>query len=292
MGPLGIPGRILAPVLGVPFVFAPLNEGETSAPGQIPVKELIKTYHFNKLNRETAVYGLLGFPVAQSPSHVTHNAIFEHFEINAVYVKLLTPPESLEKVLSLIKQLPFKGVNLTIPLKEAVIPFLDENHSTCNSVNTLDIRDRVKGYSTDGAGALNPIEEHIKVKGKKIVVLGAGGAAKAIVEEAKKRGALVVVMNRSYNEDLETQPLDPTVLYDILINTTPIEIPLAFLKKGKFVLDIKHDTKCSIQAESEGCKVIPGYKMFVEQAAAQFKIWLNIDCKDILDRLVFNYSNK
>ena len=270
MGELGQITRILAPVVGSRLNFASL--GQPTAPGQMEAKELQETYYYRKLNRQTELYGLIGHPVAHSPSHKTHNAFFQRQGVNAVYVKMSVAENELEQVFSLAKKIGFKGLSVTMPFKEKISPYmdvLDEDAAKIGAVNTIAFSDCTKGYNTDGVGALNALGS---VWNKRLVILGAGGSAKAIAFEAKKRGAFVFMHSRRYGN------LNEIPDYDILVNTTPNPCPIELnqLRPGKVVMDITISHAHSPflkQAKVLGCPIIEGEAMFHLQAKEQFSIW-------------------
>ena len=193
MGEKGEVTRILAPIVGSPLTYASL--GNKTAPGQFDASELSKIYHFHWLNRHTTIYALIGDPVDKSIGHLCHNKVFEALKKNAVYVKLALKPKEIGEFFSLINDLPFLGFSVTMPLKEKVAPYLkaiDSQAKAIGAMNTLLKKEgEWFGMNTDGAGALDALEKREKVAEKTILILGAGGAAKAIAVEAAARGAKV-----------------------------------------------------------------------------------------------------
>ncbi|MDP1880011.1 MAG: shikimate dehydrogenase, partial [Parachlamydiaceae bacterium] len=188
------------------------------------------------------------------------------------------------------------GASVTMPLKENVKELLDEIDPVAQkigAVNTLFFRKgKVKGFNTDCIGALNAIEEQSGlVIGKKIVILGAGGAAKAIVYEACKRGAKVVILNRRSEKaqqlanqfncegyGLESIHEIYQQGYDILINCTPSSMPIEpqYILEKAVIMDIvskPKETPFLQEAIKIGCQVIFGYDMFINQAKEQHQIW-------------------
>ena len=309
MGPYGQFSRTLGSVMGSPIAYASLEEGLESAPGQLTADLLLNRYNYRLLNHQTAIFGLIGDPVAQSISDVTHNPLMKTLHLDAVYVKVIVKPDELSEFISLAKQLPFKGLSVTMPLKEHIIPFLDhidqEAHDI-GAVNTLLFEGgKVSGFNTDGKGALNAIEQECPVKGKRILLLGAGGAAKAIAYEAHRRGGLVTILNRDFEKAKRlasrvgciAKGLDQVSNcvkegYEILINSTPVPMPIdaeAILPQA-IVMDITKpmETPFLTSAKKKGCKVVYGYRMFVEQAIGQFSVWFKDqlnpeECKSILE---------
>lgn len=312
MGAHGQISRIVAPVMGCPFTYAALDDGQTSAPGQLTAQTLLEQYHYRSLNSQTTVYGLIGDPVDQSISDVTHNNLLEACGLNSVYVKIQVPPAELEQFLKLAKKLPFRGLSVTMPLKEHILPFLDNINPQAQdirAVNTLVFEDgKITGFNTDGIGASNAIEKHCKVQDKRIVILGAGGAAKAIVLEAKRRGAFVSILNRDADKARELaqrlqcvgKGLDEMAVcaeegYDILINCTPVPLPINAqdILSTAVIMDIKTkpmETELIKQALKKGCRIVYGYEMFLEQALGQFNLWfkdrINIECRNILEETI------
>lgn len=299
MGQHGQISRILGPLISNPMTYASINEEEATAPGQLSARILADRYHYQTLTPQTSLYGLIGNPVSKSISDVTHNYTFKILQHNAVYIKVQIQENELAEFLNLAKKLGFRGLSVTMPLKEAVMAYLDDidpQAQKIGAVNTLVMKNgKITGYNTDGIGALNAIENVQQVKGKTIIVLGAGGAAKAIVYEAHRRGALVTVVNR--NEDRGNQlahrvgckskglhQFADTVKsgYDILINCTSQSMPIRAeeILSNALVMDINTNPKesqflkCALE---KGCRVVYGYQMFVEQALGQYALWFDED---------------
>ncbi|MBP9842346.1 MAG: type I 3-dehydroquinate dehydratase, partial [Simkaniaceae bacterium] len=266
MGEEGKITRQLAPLIGSTFNFIPV--GAPSAPGQLSLQELYPC------NRDTQIYGLIGDPVTFSPSHYTHNQVFKAFNLNSIYVKMSVKEGELKSFFELIDTLPFQGLSVTIPHKEKVLPGA--------IVNTLKkIKGEWQGRNTDGIGAIQAIEKRMPIQGKELLFIGAGGAAKGVMQEASQRGARVKFYNRSIQKNEFRQIFDREP-YDILINTTPVyeEIPINphWIEEGKLVFDmitLPRETALIHYAKKKGCPVIYGEEMFVYQAAEQFKWWFD-----------------
>lgn len=271
MGPLGQITRILAPLVSSPFNFA-----GNAAPGQLEADELIELYNYRHLSPSTSIYGLIGNPIDHSLGHIFHNRDYREKGLDAVYVKMPLEENELPQFFALAKELGIKGLSVTRPFKEKVfdvIDVLDEDAKAIGAVNTLTFEGgKICGQNTDAPGALDAIESHLTVAGKTCVILGAGGSSKAIQYEAKKRGASVFVLSRRFGN------LDKLPPYDILINTTPVEVPidLAQLQPNKVVMDItvRHKNSPLIQRAKElGCSLIFGQEMWDHQALGQIKRW-------------------
>ena len=287
MGEAGSPSRVLGPIVGNAIDYSS-EQIEPSPLFHCDLKTLHERFRYRTLNRQTEIFALIGDPVNQSPGEVFHNAMFKK---NALYVKLRLGKEELPLFWSLFRKLPFRGLSVTIPLKEAVIPFLDRidaEAKAIGAVNTLTVIDGdVVGANTDAAGALNAIERHLEVKGKRVAILGAGGTARAIAQEAKPRGAAVEIYARTPErakqfagdrvhrlEEIGACPCD------LLINTIPppAGAPLAIdLPRAAVVMDVVYhprETPLLKAARERGCLCIYGEEMFNEQARLQQDEWI------------------
>ncbi len=267
MGADGTPTRQLSHLMGNPWTYA--HFGTPTAPGQLSI---------DQLHPGSELLGLLGDPVAMSPSQLTHNAVCRELELDAVYVKWRVTKEELPAFLERSRWLPWRGFSVTMPLKEAIVPFLD--NADAPVVNTVVVRDgQLHGMNTDGLGALDALEERMPVLGKRVLILGAGGTAQAIEAEARRRGAIVQMASRRWGLDAVQQ-----MEYDHLIHATPvgfgdpeaIVIPPDWIRPGTVVLDAVHHppmTRLLREALARGCEVISGVELFINQAARQFEIW-------------------
>ena len=274
MGEMGKITRILAPVVSNPVNFAAIEK--IAAPGQLTAEELIEIYNYKTLSPKTKIYGLIGNPVSHSLGHKFHNQVYAQRGIDAVYVKMRVAQGEIPAFFSLAKELGISGLSVTMPLKEKVfdeIDVLDPDAKEIGAVNTLTFEaGKVYGQNTDASGALDAVEEHLPVNGRSIVILGAGGASKAIAFEAKKRGAVVNILSRRFGN------LNTLLPYDILINTTPVEVPidLSQLHTRKVVMDITVRHACSplmVRAKALGCRIVYGQTMFEKQALSQIERW-------------------
>ncbi len=288
LGQEGQMTRILAPLFGNEFCYAPLN-AEDATLGQVDLEQLIDLYRFKTLGPKTRIYALIGHPVHRSVGHLFHN---KSFPKDAVYVKFDLDVPELPLFFSLIRKLPFAGFSITMPLKELLGRFLtcvDPAAAVIGSVNTMTIeKEHWCGFNTDGVGALDVLERHQKVKGKKVVVLGAGGSARAIVYEAIQRGATVTVLNRTPERreimakdfGCEAMGLEElgNLSFDVLINSIPTDLifDAKELPPKATVMDIVYwedETPLLKIAKERGCKTINGMEMFEAQARLQQEIW-------------------
>jgi len=244
----------------------------------------------------TEVYGIMGDPVTHSLSPAMHNAAFAHYGMNRVYIPL--PVKDVAPAMDGLRALGIKGASVTIPHKQAVIPHLDDIDPLARrigAVNTLDIRDgRITGYNTDWLGAVNALKEEIPLSGRKALILGAGGSARAIGFGLLQEGATPLIANRSEQRGRAlADELGCAFLplaeaggadADILVNATSVgmapntDIPLPEDGLARFavVMDIVYaplETPLLRQAKANGCRVVNGLAMLLRQGAAQFELW-------------------
>ncbi len=306
MGELGYISRILTKKFGGILTFASLEKGKESAPGQLTVDELSGTYHFKNINKETKLYGIIGNPVSHSMSPAIHNASFMGKGLNSVYVPLKIL--NIEAFIKECRKIDFHGFSVTIPHKESVLPFLDDIDHTAGKIGAINTivkqNGKLIGYNTDCMAAVMGLEYYLKKNSdkfdnKKISIIGAGGAARAIAFGLKEKGCDITIYNRTIEraeklsnevkcrfERLENiHKLDA----DILINTTSIgmfpdvdqtPVPNNVLKEGMIVFDAVYnpiETKLLKDAKEKGCQTINGLSMFIRQAAEQFRLWTNIE---------------
>ncbi len=295
MGEYGEISRILSPIFGSYLTFGSLSRGMESAPAQIPADILKNIYRVNELKRNVNIYGLIGNPVKESMGYLIHNRSFVNKELNNIYLPFLV--DDLPSFVCAYRKY-LKGMSVTMPFKEQVIPLLDEIDGTAKkigAVNTLQIRDeKLFGCNTDCSGGVKALEEKTELKGKKVFMIGAGGAARAIGFGIMEKGAVVYIF------DMDTQKADSLAAelgcettsaksigsnFDILINCSPVGMqpnvdktpfPKAKLKKGMIIFDVVYNplkTRLLREADDVGCVTIPGIELFVNQAADQFELW-------------------
>ena len=297
MGEQGIISRVLGVRAGSVFTFAALSPDEKTAPGQVTAQELRNVYRIEQVDAATRVYGVAGDPVVHSLSPAIMNAAFRRENVNAVYLTLHA--KTLKDLLTCVREIPLHGISVTMPYKEAILKHLDntDSHTTkigaCNTV--VRAQDgKLYGFNTDAAGVVRPLERRLPtLEGAKILVLGAGGAARAAVFGLKERGCEVYILNRTAGpaKKLARQARARTVKradlkklsFEVIINATPVgmgntrESPLQEHEiNARYVFDMIYDpaeTRLLKLARERGAQVIPGIEMFVQQAARQFEIW-------------------
>ncbi len=256
----------------------------------------------------TNIVGLIGHPVEHSFSPPMHNAAFEKLGMDYAYVAFDVSPDDLKSAIDGAKSLNIKGFNVTIPHKIEVMKYLDEIDEVAaliGAVNTIDFKD-MKGYNTDGIGAVRAIEEVTSIKGKNVVIAGAGGASRAISFYIAKYGAeKLTILNRNVEkaQKLASDVLDSNLIgsveadsiseissclrkADILINTTPVGMhpnvddePVASasdMNEDLVVFDAVYNPNETVllkEAIKAGAKPVYGIKMLLYQGAESFKIW-------------------
>jgi 3-dehydroquinate dehydratase / shikimate dehydrogenase len=297
MGEQGIISRVLGLRAGSAFTFAAAGFGQETAPGQINAQELRNVYRIEQVDAATRVYGVAGDPIAHSLSPAIMNAAFRRENVNAVYLALHA--KTLKDLLTCVREVPIHGLSITMPYKESILPHLDntDSHTTkigaCNTV--VRAQDgKLYGFNTDASGIVRPLERRLStLEGARILVLGAGGAARAAVFGLKERGSEVYILNRSLapakklahqaRARLAKRPDLKKMAFDVIINATPIglqntrETPLPEKEiNARYVFDMVYDpveTRLLKLARERGAQIIPGIEMFVHQAARQFEIW-------------------
>lgn len=265
------------------------------------------------MDEKTKLFGVVGHPIQHSMSPVMHNEVFTKLGLKCSYSAFDVAPEDLEEFVERCRDNNFVGLNVTVPHKEKIMEYLDsvdENSRLINAVNTVKFEGRLlMGYNTDGLGCIRALEgAGEKIEGKRVLVLGAGGAARAIAFQCVQEGAELAVSNRTMEKSMNLskelkEKLDKRVLVvnysegslrdimpcvDVLINSTTVgmhpkvhrsPIPAEVLRKELTVMDIVYnpiETKLLREAKKKGCKTIDGVGMLVHQGAESLKIWLDI----------------
>jgi 3-dehydroquinate dehydratase/shikimate dehydrogenase len=297
MGEEGLVSRVLGPRAGAAFTFASSGEGVETAPGQATVRTLIDLYRVDQLDQATRIFGVAGNPIGHSLSPLMHNTAFRRESVNAVMLPLKV--KSLDDLLTLTRDLPLSGIAVTMPLKQEVLPHLanmDPLTARIGACNTLRVGGdgKIVGFNTDVAGVVRPLERRMRIRGARILVLGAGGAARAAVFGLVEQGAEVFIANRTHEKAValarkaKAKAIAQSMLaknqFDALINTTPCgmtgaiqALPVAENQiNARLVFDMVYnpiETPLLKLAKARGLAVISGLEMFVQQGARQFEIW-------------------
>jgi 3-dehydroquinate dehydratase/shikimate dehydrogenase len=316
MGHYGAYSRILAEQFGSFLSYSTAfyeTDAPAAAPGQIEIQELASMYHFRNITKGTKIYGVVGNPLKATGSPLFFNSVFELEGTDAVYVPF--PANSITDFMDIANELRVEGVSVTVPYKEAVIPFLDTMSDDVRNIgacNTLSLTPQGwMGTNTDARGFSDSLLAFLGIpsfKRKRVTVIGAGGAARAVVFELHRLGAKVLILNRTalkarrlaapYKfawgglDDRKIEMVDK--YHDIIIQTTSLGMegtetgeyedssdpstlrdPLAMYSfSGKEeVMDLVYKPKTTPflrRASHAGCNVLNGYDMLIRQARYQY----------------------
>jgi 3-dehydroquinate dehydratase/shikimate dehydrogenase len=307
MGEAGVMSRILSLAWGGLITFASLSADEQTAPGQLAADELQHLYRVRALTMESKITGIIGGSVRHSLSPLLHNGAYRHLGLDWVYLPLLVKDLRqfmTEYVIPPTRRMNWdlRGLSVTIPHKVEILKYLDRVDSMAEqigAVNTLVVEDgRLVGYNTDVEGAMRPLLQRLDLRGSRAVVLGAGGAARAVGFGLAREGADLRILARNPAQARELairlggtsgslQDLAEDE-YDVLINATPLgmgdspdetPVPVHRLRSGTIVFDLvarRPETKLLRDARAAGCHTISGLEMLVYQAVGQFERWTNL----------------
>ncbi|GHV88330.1 3-dehydroquinate dehydratase [Spirochaetia bacterium] len=311
MGHLGTNTRILADKLGSCLTYVSATDEPDmppGAPGQLNPQDLVKLYRFRKINARTAIYGITGYPLMATSSPRLFNLVYTEENIDAVYIPF--PADSLETFLELAKRLEIKGVSVTVPYKEQMLPYLvsrsDEVRSVgaCNTI--VASPEGWKGYNTDSRGFSDSLLEFIgkkDLRGKRITIIGAGGAARAVASEVDRLKGKALILNRTLIRakrlaqpyrfawgSADSDGVEMMSRYnDIIIQTTSVGMepynendPLPDYKfSGKeMVMDLIYKPERTLflsRAAQAGCPVRNGYDMLIRQAIYQYLFFMGTE---------------
>jgi 3-dehydroquinate dehydratase/shikimate dehydrogenase len=322
LGDMGFPSRILGAKYAAPFAYAAFNKERGIAPGLLSYQEIKQIYHYHTLDPDTQVFGVVGDPIAHSLSPLVHNVAFRKLNINAVYLPFRVPRGEFAAFVKAFDKLPVQGYSVTIPHKEAAAALpnvvLDPTAQRTGAANTL-VRHEdgsFAAYNTDYDGILDALRDYwakppeallatspiYHAEGedrpfaaKVVLVLGAGGVARAAVCALQKEGSAVTVASRTADRALDLaqefgcRQIDwsarNSFSCDVVVNCTPVgvhpdvdESPLhnSALKRGMTIFDAVYTPENTLlvkEARARGCHVVTGVDLFVRQAARQFKLF-------------------
>ncbi len=294
MGELGLAGRILALRAGSPLVYAAVDL--PTAPGQLSLRDMKNLYGAEQITRRTRVYGVIGNPIGHSLSPLLHNTGFRAHKWNAVLLPFLAP--DLKDFLAAAALFGMAGFGVTIPHKESILRHLDVCDplaARIGAVNTVVVRGKGRwyGYNTDYVGVLRSLERRMRLAGSRVLLWGAGGAARAAACALASEGATVCIAARRPERARElarvvgAQAIPRTALrrqsFDAIINCTPVGMHPrggAALESAelncRIVMDMVYrprSTPLLQLARKRGLETISGIEMFLAQGAAQFELW-------------------
>jgi len=311
MGEAGLLSRVLAKKFGAFGTFASLEPQASSAPGQPTLEQFLSLYRWNSLGPATMLYGLVGCPVEHSMGPAVHNAAFQASAIDAVYLPLRVEPgvENFQRFFEAALANPWlglRGLSVTIPHKQNALATI--GHDPCEelarkigAINTIALQPdgTVRGFNSDYGGAMDALCNAMDIpreglSGKTAAVLGAGGAARAIVAGFVHYGAEVTIYNRTLErgqklaEEFNCRAVGLEAVHDltaeILVNCTSLGMhpnvassPLEKIPPSvRVVFDTVYnpmETRLLRLAKAMGCRRVSGLDMFVNQAVSQFEIW-------------------
>jgi 3-dehydroquinate dehydratase/shikimate dehydrogenase len=309
MGDLGFATRLLGLKYGAPFTYAAFNEDRMIAPGMPTMWDMQHVFPVNHVDKDTAVFGVIGDPVAHSLGPLVHNRLFRRGQINALYLPFRVPRGQLAAHLDTFGTIPSKGYSVTIPHKEGAAQLATKPDSiveATKAANTL-VRQpdgNFAAFNTDYQALLDSLNHALPpnedgspgtLKGKMVLLLGAGGVARAIAHALRKAGCVMTIANRTPEKahrlaaEIEGRVLDwmgrHTTSCDILINATSVgmyphvdDTPIhgGFLQPGMLVFDTVYNPESTVMikdARERNCKIITGVELFARQAALQFELF-------------------
>jgi 3-dehydroquinate dehydratase/shikimate dehydrogenase len=303
MGAYGAAGRILAEKFGswLSYVSAAGQDLPPGAAGQLDAKELAELYRFKNITEATRVYGVVGYPLKITGSPLFFNTVFNIEGADAVYAAF--PSDSIESFMTLAEELHISGFSVTVPYKEAVLPFLSQKTAEVSAIGACNTVVRFAegwmGANTDTRGFSDSLLEFIakkNLRGKKITIIGAGGAARAVAAEVYRLGGRALILNRTILRardlaapykflwgGLDNRGVETMDKYsDIIIQTSPagmagseIQDPLeAYTFSGReAVMDLVYQPELTPflrRAAAAGCRILNGHDMLVRQARYQY----------------------
>jgi 3-dehydroquinate dehydratase / shikimate dehydrogenase len=295
MGEVGLPARILALKAGSALAYAPV--AETTAPGQISLREMKYLYRSHALTSKTRVYGVIGDPVGHSLSPLLHNTGFIARRLDAVYLPFLV--RRLADFLAAVPEFGVRGFSVTLPHKQTILKRLkgcEPLAADIGAINTVIVRrdGSLYGCNTDYVGVLRALENKLRIKGSRVLIFGAGGSARAAAFALARGGAVVGVCARREKaaKELaravggETVPRRAlrTEFFDAILNSTPIGMHphdgISPLAPGelhcRLVMDLIYRperTQLLKIAARKGIATVSGVEMFLAQGIAQWEIW-------------------
>jgi 3-dehydroquinate dehydratase/shikimate dehydrogenase len=297
MGETALATRVLAPSFGSRFTYAAPGKGSGTAPGQIAAHLMRSLYRCEKLSRNTHVYGIIADPVEHSKSPLIHNRAFQARRIDAVYLPFLVAPSHLKDWMQFASALPIAGFSVTIPHKQRILSHLDVIDPLAKRIGAVNTVWRKggkwRGTNTDAEGVLKPLSRHVRLARASVLIVGYGGAARAAAMALSDAGAKISITGRNLKaaqilaraakgEVISLQQAQ-TRHYNALVHATPIGMAPGIgecIFNGRIPADVvmdmvynPHETLMLQRAKEQGCTVVYGSEMLIEQAARQFEIW-------------------
>jgi 3-dehydroquinate dehydratase / shikimate dehydrogenase len=296
MGEVGLPARLLALREGSALAYAPVSAA--TAPGQVSLQELKHLYRAHALNRQTQVFGVIGNPIAHSLSPLLHNTAFIARRINAVYLPFLV--RDLRDFLNAAPDFALRGFSVTLPHKQGILRYLqdcDALSAEIGAVNTVVVRrdGSLYGCNTDCVGVLRALEKKLALPKSRVLILGAGGSARAAafalaragaaVSICARRGAAARELARAAGAEVVPRRALKTEWFDAILNATPVgmhpDTAISPLEPGelhcRIVMDLIYRperTQLLKLAAKKRFATVSGVEMFLAQGFAQWELWM------------------
>lgn len=296
LGPSGLPSRLLALSRGSPFTYASIGNHQGVASGQLPWEVMRSLYRVDHLDHRTRLYGIVGSHASISLSPTLHNSAFQAKRINAVYLPCETP--RLADFTAFVREMGFQGFSVTMPFKRAIIRYLDWLDPLAKQIgacNTVALRQgEWMGWNTDAVAVVEVLAKRMRLPGSRILIVGAGGAARAAAYGLRaervevfiiaRREAAARSLARAVSAKVIPWSSTEGIEVDAVINATPLGMPphveASPIDLGRLhtrvVFDMVYyplETRFLAEARGQGLITISGIEMLVAQGARQFEIW-------------------
>jgi 3-dehydroquinate dehydratase/shikimate dehydrogenase len=297
MGEFGFPSRVLSTGFGAVYTYAAPAHVQGTASGQVNARQLRSLYRIDKFTSNAKIFAVIADPVRQSVSPHVHNRAFQSRRIDAVYVPLLVNANQLRDFFQLARDLPLSGFSVTIPHKRRIMRYLDQIDPLAKRIGAVNTvwrkAGKWRGANTDAEAISGPLSKLIKLPKATALIIGNGGGARSAACALADAGARISLTGRNPDRVralarlVSGEPMSHEQIltrhFDIVINATPVgmwpnteacyfdgKIP------GEIVFDLVYnplETTLIRRAREQGKQVVPGLKMFIEQAVRQFEIW-------------------
>jgi len=307
MGEIGMLTRILAHRVGAPFTYATFSSDKKIAPGQLHWKDMTQIYHYDQIDDDTELFGVIADPVGHSYSPLIHNTAFRSQDVNACYLPLRVPDDDLHIFMDHAREIGITGLSVTIPHKERSLDYCTQAETAASGIGAVNTvifdGEKILGYNTDYRAAMDCIGEVFKLnkeaekpmQGMNALVLGAGGVSRAIAWGLRSKGCTVTIASRTKERaDIMAAELGCRVVQwdqrhevkvNLLVNGTPVGMhpdvdsspfDAGHLNELMVVFDTVYNPENTMlikQAKAAQCRLITGVDMFVRQAGYQYKLF-------------------
>jgi 3-dehydroquinate dehydratase/shikimate dehydrogenase len=297
MGEVGFPTRVLSTGLGSIFTYAAPAHAQGTASGQVNARQLRSVYRVDKFTRNGQIFAVIADPVRHSVSPQVHNRAFQSRRLDAVYVPMLVSANQLRDFFQFASEAPIAGFSVTIPHKRRAMRYLDYIDPLARRIGAVNTvwrkAGKWRGANTDAEAVSGPLSKLIKLSGASVLIAGNGGAARGAACALADAGAKIALTGRNPDRvralsrvcggESISQDQATARHFDIIVNATPVgmwpNVDDCIFKgdiPGEIVFDMVYnplETLLVRRAREQGKQVIPGLKMFIEQAVRQFEIW-------------------